>query len=127
LPEVDPSAVEAALTLVCDAFMIPREQRYSLRPADELLWLYREGYLFRIADSMEFEHLFLGIQDVLARSLKEREVAAIRTVGDVIRVVGAGRLAQMLPILSTLLPNNSLRARTTEAQFSLSSWIGGCA
>jgi len=88
------SAVETALELVCDAFFIPRRQRYQLRPEDELAWLYRVGYTFRFVDEMNFESLYLWLEKVCGRELDlNSELLTLRTVGDVVRIVATRRAA----------------------------------
>jgi len=88
------SAVETALELVCDAFFIPRRQRYQLRPEDELDWLYRVGYKLRFVDQMDFVNLYYWLEEACGRKLDlESELLSLRTIGDVIRLVATSRAA----------------------------------
>jgi hypothetical protein len=93
---LDDRVVEQVLSLICDAFLIPRRQRHCLRPDDTLMWLYLDGRRWRFCDHMEFELLYLGLGDAFGVELSESEVLRIKTVGDVVRVVGAnaGRIKE---------------------------------
>jgi len=85
VPGVDERYTDRALELVCSAFLIPAAQRYCLRPDDTLTFLYLGGFKRRLVDDMEFENLFLSLDEAIGRQLSDDEKQGITTVGDVVR------------------------------------------
>ena len=87
---VEPEQSEEALHLLCDAFDIPEDQKYCLRPEDDLMAIYGSIVGPRSWDDMEFERLWMNLDESLGRDLSKQEFESLSTVGDVVRLV-AGR------------------------------------
>ncbi len=90
-PGIAPDVAERALTLIRDAFVIPREQWHCLRPHDELLALHNSVTPPGWPDNMEFETLNWLLQKALGRQLDKAIWARIKTVEDVVRLVASGQ------------------------------------
>ena len=84
--EASSETVERALDIICESFAIPPAQRYCLRPADNLLAIYES--ITWLADDMEFERLFISLEDERGRPITLQEHKEIVTVADVIKFVG---------------------------------------
>jgi hypothetical protein len=92
VPGVDDRITEQALTAICGAFLIPKKQRYCLRPDDTLMSLYLDGAKRRWGgDDLEFTHLWLYLDETLEVALSDEEIQNLNTVGDVIRVIARNR------------------------------------
>jgi hypothetical protein len=83
----DSATVERALDAICGAFSIPLKQRYCLRPEDSLLEMYKS--ITWLADRMEFEILFLDLEQICGREIDLQEIKRIGTVGDVITFIAS--------------------------------------
>jgi hypothetical protein len=82
--DVGASAAELALKAICDAFRVPLRQRNCLRPDDELKSIYAIPPEW--PDCMEYETLHLLLQRIVG-PLTSSEFCALRTVGDVMRLI----------------------------------------
>ena len=83
---VSPESTERALRLFCDAFDIPDEQRFCLRPSDAIHDIYR-AMVAPTHDDMEYERLGMNLKEAIGRSLTEGESKSFVTIEDVIRFV----------------------------------------
>lgn len=77
-----------ALRLFCDAFDIPDEQLYCLRPGDRIHDIYC-AMVRGISDHMEYEQLFISLDETIGRELSESELTSIETIEDLVRFVHA--------------------------------------
>ena len=83
---IPPESTERALRLFCDAFDIPEEQMFCLRPPDVIQDIYR-AMVPGVCDDMEYERLMIGLEEVIGRELAEGECMRIATIEDLIRFV----------------------------------------
>lgn len=81
---VPSESVEQALRMFCDAFNIPTEQQFCLRPSDRIDAIYREMAQGMI-DDMEYERLVMLLEEALGRKVSEQEIVAIVTIEDLVR------------------------------------------
>jgi hypothetical protein len=87
-----PSEVrDEALNLLCESFDIPERQMYCLRPDDELMAIYRSFVGPRSWDDLEFERLWLELDDLPGGKVSTGEFHAISSVADLMRFVAARR------------------------------------
>ena len=92
--EVDgvPAAIrDEALALLCDSFDIPECQKHCLRRDDELMAIYHSFVGPRFWDDMEFERLWMALDELPGGKLSSEEFEAIKTVEDVVRAVAKRR------------------------------------
>jgi hypothetical protein len=89
VPEVPDSIRDEALRLICESFDIPVRQMYCLRADDELMALYRGINGPRNFDQLQFERLWLELEDLLTREVTATEFEKIKTVADVINVLAS--------------------------------------
>jgi hypothetical protein len=83
---VPPQTAERALRLFCDAFDIPDEQVFCLRPSD----LIHDIYLAMVVppgDDMEYERLAGNVEEAMGRALSDDEFKSFVTIEDLIRFV----------------------------------------
>ncbi len=54
--------VDALLSAVCDAFLIPRRYRFRLRPSDDSHGFYRRNVRGQLGDSLEYVFLSQSLE-----------------------------------------------------------------
>lgn len=81
LSDVNPVIAEQALTIIAEAFGIPKSQRYCLRPDDKLLDLYHSIYPPGFPDCLDFNYLNFNLERALGRKLPENDVANLTVAG----------------------------------------------
>ncbi len=86
----DRPRIDALLTAICDAFLIPPRYRFRIRPSDDIHQFYRRNVRGSLADSLEYENLAMGLErdcniapDVVDELLSARPCA----VGTLARVI----------------------------------------
>jgi hypothetical protein len=90
---VPPEVRDEALKLLCESFDIPQRQMYCLRADDELLAIYRSFVGPRPFDELQFENLWLSLDELPGPKVSPEEMETIKTVSDVARAVAARRRA----------------------------------
>lgn len=83
---VSPASTKRALRLFCDAFDIPDEQVFCLRPSDAINDIYRV-MVAPTHDDMELERLWMNLGEAIGRPLTEGEFKSFVTITDLIRFV----------------------------------------
>ena len=75
------------MDVICEAFLIPDGQKHCLRPADELMAIYKSVNWSGRADSLEYATLLMALEDRFCIEITEDELLQIKTVADVAHVV----------------------------------------
>ncbi len=88
---VPPAVRDEALAILCDSFDILERQMHCLRGDDELAAIYQSMVGPRLADSMEFERLWMSLDELRGEKVTAEEVETIKTVEDLIRAVARRR------------------------------------
>jgi len=76
--------VDEALKLFCDAFDIPDEQRYCLRPSDQMMDIYK-AMVTGFSDDLEFERLTMNLDKAIGRKITDEESVTIKSLEDLVR------------------------------------------
>ena len=83
---VSSQTTQCALRLFCDAFDIPDEQMFCLRPCDVIHDIYR-AMVPSAYDDMEYERLGINLEEAIHRALTNDEAKSLVTIEDTIRFV----------------------------------------
>ena|SRR5436190_12949341 len=83
---VSSQTTQCALRLFCDAFDIPEEQMFCLRPSDIIHDIYR-AMVPSTYDDMEYERLGINLEEAIRRALTNDEAKSLVTIEDIIRFV----------------------------------------
>lgn len=87
--------VDAVLRVICESFDIVEEQRFCLRPEDNLGDIYRSFHgPLDCCDDFEFERLWWELERLSGRILTQQECESIHRVRDVIEFVLAEKAQQ---------------------------------
>lgn len=95
--------IDQLLTDICDAFIIPKKHKYSLKPSDDLMTIYRNVTALS-ADSMEFEHLSYAIEhhfNISEAQFRDMLKSPV-TVGDLAKLIAQ-------PIRKEETPNQAIQ------------------
>ena len=87
IPPQDRRGVDELLSAVCDAFMIPLDYRFRLRPSDKLETFYRRNTRGQFGDSLEYERLMLRLEDSFGIDAERLAKQKACTVGTLVRWV----------------------------------------
>lgn len=63
--------LDALLSTICDAFIIPLRYRFHLRPSDSLETLYKRNMRGQFGDSLEYENLAMQLEQNFGLEMKE--------------------------------------------------------
>lgn len=88
--------VDALLSTVCGAFLIPPSFRYRLRPLDDIHEFYRRNMRGSLADSLEYEILMMDLEEEFGLSadvVDDAVWARPCTIGSLARLVAGPRRA----------------------------------
>jgi hypothetical protein len=91
VPGVPDDVRDEALSTLCDSFDIPKRQMYCLRPHDELMAIYQSFVGPRYWDDLEFERLWMALDELPGEKLDVDAFQSIKSVGDLICFVAERR------------------------------------
>jgi hypothetical protein len=89
----DRGRVDALLSTICDAFLIPRQYRFRLRPSDDIHGLYQRNVRGQLAESLEYAFLAQSLERDLGASADEALSARPCTVGSLVRMTAKPKRA----------------------------------
>ena len=87
----DQERVDALLTTICDAFLIPSAWRFRLRPSDDIHEFYRRNLRGHLGDFLEYVSLMQGLESRCAVSADEVVLARPCRIGSLVRLVANPR------------------------------------
>ena len=89
---VPAKVIDRALCMFCDAFDIPEEQRFCLRPSDRICDIYG-AMVTGNHDDWECERLMMNVKELIKRQLSQEECGSIVSIEDLIRLLRKNTVA----------------------------------